>query len=64
MAAQTILRTAVMSAISSGVSEVVIIGRTPKYRLLSNILEEGFNLYNLNCEFIENGEYAICLGTI
>ena len=64
MVAQTILRTAVMSAISSGVSEVVIIGRTPKYSLLSNILEEGFNLYNLNCEFIENGEYAICLGTI
>ena len=53
-----------MSAISSGVSEVVIIGRTPKYTLLSNILEEGFNLYNLNYEFVENGEYAICLGTI
>lgn len=64
MVAQTILRTAVMSAISSGVSEIVIIGRTPKYSLFSNILEEGFNLYNLNYEFVENGEYAICLGTI
>ena len=45
MVAQTILRTAIMSAISSGVSEIVIIGRTPKYKLLTNILEEGFKLY-------------------
>ena len=64
MVAQTILRTAIMSAISSGVSEIVIIGRTPKYKLLTNILEDGFKLYNLNYEFVESGEYAICLGTI
>jgi hypothetical protein len=53
-----------MSAISCEVSEVIVIGRTPSYSLLSNILKEGFHLYNLNCEFVENGEYAICLGTI
>ena len=64
MVAQTILRTAVMSAISCEVSEIIVIGRTPSYSLLSNILKEGFHLYNLNCEFVENGEYAICLGTI
>ena len=64
MVAQTILRTAVMSAISSGVSEVVIIGRTPKYSLLSNILEEGFNLYNLNYDFVKDSEFAIALGTL
>ena len=64
MVAQTILRTAIMSAISSDVGEVVVIGRTPKYKLLSNILEEGFKLYNLNYEFVESGEYAICIGTI
>ena len=64
MVAQTILRTAIMSAISSDVGEIAVIGRTPKYKLLSNILEEGFKLYNLNYEFVESGEYAICLGTI
>ena len=64
MVAQTILRTAVMCAISSGVSEVVIIGRTPKYSLLSNILEEGFSLYNLNYDFVKDSEFAIALGTL
>ena len=32
--------------------------------LFIRVLEEGFKLYNLNYEFVESGEYAICLGTI
>ena len=42
MVALTILRSVIMSAISSNVGEIAVIGRTPKYKLLSNILEEGF----------------------
>lgn len=64
MVAQTILKTAATAAIVSGISNVLIIGRTPKYQLLTRLLKEGFDHLNLKSEFIENGEYAICLGTL
>ncbi|MDA9636651.1 hypothetical protein N9T42_02985 [SAR86 cluster bacterium] len=64
MVAQTILKTAATAAIVSGISNVLIIGRTPKYQLVTKLLKEGFDHLNLEYEFIENGEYAICLGTL
>ena len=64
MVAQTILKTSATAAIVSGISNILIIGRTPKYDLLTKILKESFDHLNLETEFIENGEYAICLGTL
>ena len=64
MVAQTILKTATTASIISGISNVLIIGRTPKYKLLTKILKDGLDHFDLKSEFIENGEYAICLGTL
>ena len=64
MVAQTILKTATTASIISGISNVLIIGRTPKYKLLTKILEEGLHHFDLKSEFIEKGQYAICLGTL
>jgi type II pantothenate kinase len=64
MVAQTILKTAATAAIISEISNILIIGRTSKYELLALLLRDGFDFLNLEYEFIENGEYAICLGTL
>ena len=46
------------------IKKVYVIGRTQKYTLMREILEDGFKLAEIEVAFHEKSEYAICMGTI
>ena len=46
------------------IKKVYVIGRSYKYDLLRGMLIDGFRVINIEPLFDENGEYAICMGTI
>lgn len=64
MVGQTILKTAITSAYFYEIKKVYVIGRTQKYTLMREILEDGFKLAEIEVAFHEKSEYAICMGTI
>ena len=64
MVGQTILKTAITVASINDIKKVYVIGRSYKYDLLREMLMDGLGIINMEPLFHENGEYAICMGTI